>query len=76
MLEMHLRQPEFTYSSCGPVTKNKERTEKFKERGDLKYIYQNELDKAAIQPDMACGEFNDLPRRTAANKVLRDKGVE
>ena len=22
--EMHLRQPEFTYSACGPFTKNKE----------------------------------------------------
>ena len=23
--EMHLRQPEFTYSACGPFTKTKER---------------------------------------------------
>ena len=25
MPEMHLRQPGFTYSACGPFTKNKER---------------------------------------------------
>ena len=25
MPEMHLRQPEFTYSTCGLFTKNKER---------------------------------------------------
>ena len=25
MPEMHLRQPQFTYSACGPFTKNKER---------------------------------------------------
>ena len=25
MPEMHLRQPGFTYSTCGPFTKNKER---------------------------------------------------
>ena len=25
MSEMHLRQPEFTYSACGPFTKNKKR---------------------------------------------------
>ena len=31
MLEMHLKQPEFTYSSCGPLTENKERIQKFKE---------------------------------------------
>ena len=46
MPEMHLRQPGFTYSVCGPFTKNKERIKKFKETGDSQYIYQNELDKA------------------------------
>ena len=44
MLEMHLRQPKFTYSACGPFIKNKERILKFKETGDSQYIYQNELD--------------------------------
>ena len=42
MLEMHLRQPGFTYSACGPFNKNKERIQKFKETGDKKYIYRNE----------------------------------
>ena len=44
MSEMHLRQPRFTDSTCGPFTKNKERIQKFKYTGDAKYIYQNELD--------------------------------
>ena len=30
MPEMHLKQPEMTYSVCGPFTKNKERIQKFK----------------------------------------------
>ena len=34
MTEMHLRQPGFTYSACGPFTKNKVRIQKFKEAGD------------------------------------------
>ena len=34
MREMHLRQPRFTYSACGPFTKIKERTQRFKEIGD------------------------------------------
>ena len=34
MPEMHLRQPGFTYNTCGPFTKNKERIQKFKETGD------------------------------------------
>ena len=28
MPEMHLKQPGFTYSACGPFTKNKERIQK------------------------------------------------
>ena len=43
---MHLRQPGFTYSACGPFTKNKERIQKFKETGDSGCIYLNKLDKA------------------------------
>ena len=46
MSEMHLKQPGFTYSVCGPITKTKERIQKFKETGDTNYIYKNEFDKA------------------------------
>ena len=72
MPEMHLRQPEFTYSACGPFTKTKERIQKFKQTGDSRYIYGNELDKACFQHDMTYGYFKDLKRRTYAD-VLRDK---
>ena len=71
--EMHLKQSGFTYSACGPFTKNKERIQKFKETGDIKYIYRNELDKAYFQHDMAYGDFKDLARRTTSDKALRDK---
>ena len=73
MRELHLRQPRFTYSACGPFTKNKERIRKFKETGDLRYIYQNELDETCFQHYMAYGDFKDLTRRTASDKILRDK---
>ena len=46
MPEMHLRQPQFTYSACGPFAKHKQRIQKFKETGYTNYIYKNELDKA------------------------------
>ena len=48
MLEMHLRQSGFTYSACGPFTKNKKRIQKFKETGDLRYIYRDKLDKTCF----------------------------
>ena len=73
MPEMHLRQPGFTYSACGPFTKNKERIQKFKEAGDSRYISQNELHKACFQHDMAYGDFKGLTRRTASDRILRDK---
>ena len=73
MLEMHLIQPAFTYSTCGPFTKLKERIQKFKQTGDPRHIYNNELDKACFQHDMAYGDFKDLTKRTAADKVLKIK---
>ena len=71
--EIQLKQPGFTYSACGPFTKNKERIQKFKETGDTNYIYKNELDKACFQQNMAYGDFKDLARRATSDKSLRDK---
>ena len=56
MPEMHLKQPGFSYSACGPFTKNKERIENFIETGNTGFIYRNELDKACFQHDMAYGK--------------------
>ena len=39
MPEMHLKQPGFTYSACGPFTKNKERIQNFKETGEIRVIF-------------------------------------
>ena len=73
MPEMYLKQLWFTYGTCGPFTKNKERIQKFKKTGDTNCIYKNELDKACFQHDMAYEYFKDLKRRTFSEKVLRDK---
>ena len=43
------------------------------ETGYSRYFYQNEQDKACFQHDMACGNFKDLTRRTASDKIWRDK---
>ena len=73
MPEMHLKQAGFTYSACGRFTWDKERIQKFKKTGDTNYIYKNERDKVSFQHDMANGDFKDLARRTASDKVLRNK---
>ena len=73
MPEMHLRQPGFTCSACGPFTKNKQIIQKFMQTGDTKYIYRNELDNACFQDDMAYEDFKDLKRRTQSDKVVKYK---
>ena len=76
MPEMHLKQPGFTYSACGPFTKNKKRIEKFMQTGNTDFIYKNELDKACFQHDMAYGKSKDLIKRTQSDKVLREKAFK
>ena len=73
MSEMHLRQPQFVYSVCGPFTRHKETIKKFKQTGDTRYIYRNEFDKAYFQHDSAYADHKDLINRTRSDKVLRDK---
>ena len=73
MPEMHLKQPRFNYSACGPFTKKKERIQIIKETKDTNYIYKNELDKACFQRDMAYGVFKDFKRTTFSDEVSRDK---
>ena len=74
MPQMHLRQLGFSYSTSGPLNKNKKRIQKFKEIGDSWYIYQNEL--ACFQDDMAYGDFKDLTWRTASDKILHSKAFK
>ena len=61
MPKILLRQPGFTYSVCGAFTKIKK---------DYKNQKNNVLDKACFQHDMAYGDFKDLPRITASDKIL------
>ena len=55
MSAIQLRQSGFT-QACGPYTENS------------RYIFQNELDKASFQHDMAYGDPKDLTRRIASDK--------
>ena len=60
MPEIHLRQPGFIYSACGPFTRNKQRIQKIMQTGETSYIYRNELDKVCFQHDMAYDKYKDL----------------
>ena len=67
MPETHLKQSEFTYSACRPLTKNKERIRKFKETGDSRYIYQSKLDEVC---------FKRIWLTQVSREVLRDKAFK
>ena len=73
MPEMHLGQPQFTCSACGPFTKHKQRIQKFKETSDTNYIYKNELDKVCFAHDAAYSDSKDLTKRTAADKIKKNR---
>ena len=60
MPEIHLRQPRFVFSTCGPFTRHKERIKKFKQTDNTHCIYRNELDKACFQHDSAYADNKDL----------------
>ena len=69
MPEMHLRQPQFVYSACGPFSRYQEKIKKC----DTRYIYRNDVDKVYFQHDSAYADNKDLINRTKADKVLKDK---
>ena len=76
MLEMHLKQPGFIYSACSPLSKNKQRIEKFMQTGNTDFLYRNELGKACFQHDMVYGKTKDLVKRTQSDKVFKDKAFK
>ena len=48
MPEMLLKQTGFTYSACGPFTKNKKRIEQFIQTGYTDFICRNELENTCF----------------------------
>ena len=72
MPEMHLRQPRFVYSACGPFTRHKERIKVFKRTGDTRLLYRNELGKACFKHDAAYTKFKDVENRLISDQKLRN----
>ena len=76
MPEIQLRQPQFTYSACGPFTRHEERIQKFKETGDTNYVFKNELDKACFVHDTAYSDSKDLTKKTIAKKNKKNRAFD
>ena len=48
MPEIPLKEPGFTYTACGPFTKNKETIEKFMQTVNTDFICKNDHGKACF----------------------------
>ena len=73
MPKLHLKQPQFTHSACGPFTKHCERIKKFRETEDLKRLYRNELSKVCFARDAAYSDSKNLAKGTISDKILKDR---
>ena len=76
MPEMHLRQPRFVYSACGPFTRHKERVREFKRTGDTRLLYRNELDKACFKHDAGYAKCKDVESRLISDHKLRNSAYD
>ena len=76
MPEMHLRQPQFVYSACGPFTRHKERIKEFKRTGDTRLLYRNELHKASFKHDAAYAKYKDVENRLISDQKLRNSAYD
>ena len=76
MPEMHLRQPRFVYSACGPFTRHKERIKEFKRKGNTRLLYRNELDKACFKHDAAYARYKDVENRLISDHKLRNSAYD
>ena len=76
MPEMHLRQPQFVYSACGPFTRHKERIKEFKRTGDTRLLYRNELEKACFEHNAAYAKCKDVENRLISDQKLRNSAYD
>ena len=73
---MHLRQPQFVYSTCGPFTRHKERIKEFKRTCDTCLLYRNGLDKTCFKRDAAYAKYKDVENRLISDQKLRNSAYD
>ena len=76
MPEMHLRQPRFVYSACGPFTRHKEIIKELKRTGNINLFYRNTLDKASFKHDVAYAKYKDVENRLIADDKLKNSAYD
>ena len=59
-----------------PFTEHREAIQKFRDTGNLKYLYRNKVDKDCCAHDAAYSDSKDLATRTISDKIAKDRGYE
>ena len=81
MPEFHLKHQGLTCSACGQFTEHRERIretkiQKFRETGNLKHLYRNNLDKACFGHDATYSDSTNVAKRTISDNILKDRAHE
>ena len=76
MPEMHLRQPRFAYSACGPSTRHEKRIKEFKRTGNINLLCRNALDKACFKHYAAYAKYKDVENRLIADDKLKNSAYD
>ena len=76
MPKLHLKQQGFNYSFCGSFTNYCKRIQKFRETGNLKHLYKNELDKACFAHDETYSYSNNLRKISISDQILKDRAYK
>ena len=71
--KLHLRQPGFTYSACGPFTEHRQRIKKIRETGNLKRLCRSESHKACYLHNAAYSDSKDMAKGTISDKIRKDR---
>ena len=66
----------FTYNTCGPFTRHREKIQKFRKTGNLKPLYKDKLDKTCFLHDAAYSDSKGSAKRIFSDKILKDRAYE
>ena len=62
MPELPLKYLGFTHSACGPLTKHCQIIQTFRQKGNLKHLYWNEVDKSSFAHDPGYSDSEELAK--------------
>ena len=76
MLELHFKQPLFTYSAWRSFIKYRERFQKFREIGNSRHLFNKWIKQGFFAHDATYSDSEDLTKGAFSDKTLIDRAFE